>query len=111
MKRVDRYAHSPNEDLLTQVAKAHYEEETLDDIIDPALRKQMDQESFKIFSETAYNCLKDKRAERPNIDQILRHLERALQHQRKRDNPDSVVAGEVAGTTSNSGKVSNFFIS
>ncbi|KAD5803003.1 hypothetical protein E3N88_14363 [Mikania micrantha] len=110
MKRLDRYLRTPNEELLAHVAKSHYEEDNLDDIINQDLRKQMDQESLKIFSETAYHCLNEKRAQRPNIDQILRNLEKALNLQKKRDNPeDPKVAGEVDVTTSNRLKVSNYF--
>nr|XP_043638913.1 uncharacterized protein LOC122610010 isoform X2 [Erigeron canadensis] len=86
MKRLDQYLHTPYHELLAQLAKSHYDEENLDDIVDPALREQMDPESFKIFSETAYNCLKEQRAQRPNIDQILRNLENALKHQMRRGN-------------------------
>ncbi|KAM0012665.1 putative protein kinase RLK-Pelle-DLSV family [Helianthus debilis subsp. tardiflorus] len=100
MKRLDQYLHMPNEEILAQLAKSHYEEENLDDIIDPALREQMDPESLKIFSETAYNCLKDKRAQRPNIDQILRNLEKALRLQMRRENP-GLVTGEVERMASN----------
>ncbi|KAF5767987.1 putative protein kinase RLK-Pelle-CrRLK1L-1 family [Helianthus annuus] len=108
MKRLDQYLHMPNEEILAQLAKSHYEEENLDDIIDPALREQMDPESLKIFSETAYNCLKDKRAQRPNIDQILRNLEKALRLQMRRENP-GLVTGEVERMASNRWKVSNFY--
>ncbi|KAL8263412.1 hypothetical protein R6Q59_024761 [Mikania micrantha] len=87
MKRLDQYMHAPNEELLAQVAKSHYEENKLDDVINSDLRKQMDQESLNIFSKTAYHCLNDKRAQRPNIDQVLRNLEKALDVQKKRDNP------------------------
>ncbi|KAD5802990.1 hypothetical protein E3N88_14350 [Mikania micrantha] len=102
MKRLDQYMHAPNEELLAQVAKSHYEENKLDDVINSDLRKQMDQESLNIFSKTAYHCLNDKRAQRPNIDQVLRNLEKALDVQKKRDNPeDPKVTGEVDVATSN----------
>ncbi|KAJ0874376.1 putative protein kinase RLK-Pelle-DLSV family [Helianthus annuus] len=99
MKRLDQYSHAPYPELLAQLARSHYDEENLDDIIDPYLRDKMDPESFKIFSETAYNCLKEQRAQRPNIDQILRNLEKAL--------GPSIVAGEVEGKPSNSWKGEN----
>ncbi|XP_076881456.1 uncharacterized protein LOC143529577 [Bidens hawaiensis] len=105
MKRLDKYLHMPNEELLAQLAKSHYDEENLDDIIDPVLRDQMDPESSKIFSETAYNCLKEKRAQRPNIDQILRNLEKALKLQMRCEirvfKEGSKVAGEVERTPFN----------
>ncbi|XP_076940034.1 uncharacterized protein LOC143609052 [Bidens hawaiensis] len=109
MKRLDQYLHTPYQDLLAQLAKSHYDEENLDDIIDPALREQMDPESFKIFSETAYNCLKEQRAQRPNIDQILRNLENALKYQMKQENLEHpiVTSGEVQGTSSNRWKGEN----
>ncbi|KAJ0733898.1 putative protein kinase RLK-Pelle-CR4L family [Helianthus annuus] len=108
MKRLDQYSHAPYQELLAQLARSHYDEENLDDIIDPYLRDKMDPESFKIFSETAYNCLKEQRAQRPNIDQILRNLEKALVQQMKRENPGpSIVAGEVEGKPSNSWKGEN----
>ncbi|KAI3511226.1 hypothetical protein L1887_18373 [Cichorium endivia] len=55
----------------------------------------MDPQSFKIFSETAYCCLKEQPSQRPNIDQILIELTKALKSQRKRGNPvyNSMVVG------------------
>nr|XP_043628023.1 probable receptor-like protein kinase At2g23200 [Erigeron canadensis] len=70
-----------------RLARLHYEEKTLDHMIDPNLRKQMDFESLKIFSEVAYCCLKEQRSHRPSIDQILKKLEWALQLQRTHENP------------------------
>ncbi|GKA88999.1 kinase-like domain, phloem protein 2-like protein, partial [Tanacetum coccineum] len=70
------------EGLLSQLAKSH-----LDDMIDPHLREQMDPEAFKIFLETAYYCIQEERAKRPHIDQVVNRLGKALQLQRKRDNP------------------------
>ncbi|KAK9076093.1 hypothetical protein SSX86_004426 [Deinandra increscens subsp. villosa] len=104
MKRLDQYLHNSNEKLLAEVAKLHYDDEdlNLDDLIDPALRKQMDSNSLKIFSKTAYNCLKEKRVERPNIDQILKGLENALQLQISHDKPEDYVdAGEEKERTTN----------
>ncbi|GJS21485.1 hypothetical protein Tco_0450117 [Tanacetum coccineum] len=70
------------EGLLSILAKSH-----LDDMIMPHLRKQMDPQSFKIFSETAYWCTKEDRADRPYIDQVVKRLEKALEHQSKHENP------------------------
>ncbi|PWA51655.1 receptor-like tyrosine-protein kinase kin-15 [Artemisia annua] len=68
--------------LLSQLAKSH-----LDDMMDPHLRKQMDPEAFKIFLDTAYWCIKEDRADRPYIDQVVKRLERALELQWKHENP------------------------
>ncbi|GKE75733.1 hypothetical protein Tco_1537774 [Tanacetum coccineum] len=56
-------------------------------MIMPHLRKQIDPQSFKIFSETAYWCTKEDRADRPYMDQVVKRLEKALEHQQKHENP------------------------
>ncbi|XP_071721025.1 receptor-like protein kinase HERK 1 [Rutidosis leptorrhynchoides] len=86
--------------MLSDLVKSHFENGTLDDMIDQSLRKQMDQESYKVFSETAYCCLKDQRAQRPHIDQILIALEKALQLQLKLEQSTVVAEAEVEGTVS-----------
>ncbi|GKA88565.1 kinase-like domain, phloem protein 2-like protein, partial [Tanacetum coccineum] len=70
---------------LAEMAKRHFEDRKLDEIIVEGLRKQMDLESLTIFSNTAYNCLKEG-VQRPTMDQVVRDLEEALEHQWKRDN-------------------------
>ncbi|GKF48259.1 kinase-like domain, phloem protein 2-like protein, partial [Tanacetum coccineum] len=70
------------EGILSQLAKSH-----LDEMIDPHLRRQMDPEAFKIFSDTAYWCIKEDRAHRPYIDQVVKRLEKALELQWKHENP------------------------
>ncbi|GKE32850.1 kinase-like domain, phloem protein 2-like protein [Tanacetum coccineum] len=64
---------------LALVAVTHYREKKLDEIIDRDLWKQMDSDqSFNIFVETAYECLNEERSQRPNIDEIVPKLEKAL---------------------------------
>ncbi|GKE85073.1 kinase-like domain, phloem protein 2-like protein, partial [Tanacetum coccineum] len=83
---------------LAPVAIFHYREKILDGIIDPDLWKQMDPQSFNIFAETAYNCLNEERLQRPNIDEIVTRLEKALELQLACKNTEhSLVAAEVAG--------------
>nr|KAJ0227870.1 hypothetical protein LSAT_V11C100018240 [Lactuca sativa] len=81
-------ASSPNEEneSLVQSAKLHYEKGTLEDMISSDLREEMDDQSFNIFSETAYCCLKAQRAQRPNMDQIVKRLEKAVELQKKFEN-------------------------
>ncbi|KAI7731743.1 hypothetical protein M8C21_021485 [Ambrosia artemisiifolia] len=68
----------------------HYEDGKLHKKVDPGLYNQMDQLSFKIFSETAYNCLIRHRA--PTMNEVLKRLERALKVQQMHDsNEDSTV--------------------
>ncbi|GJX33103.1 kinase-like domain, phloem protein 2-like protein [Tanacetum coccineum] len=71
------------EGLLSKMVKSN-----LDDMIDPHLRKQMHPESLKIFSEIAYCCVKEERADRPYIDQVVKRLEKAFELQLKHENPE-----------------------
>ncbi|GKA69019.1 kinase-like domain-containing protein [Tanacetum coccineum] len=64
---------------LASVAVAHYKEKNLDEIIDWDLWNQMDSQSFKLFTEIAYDCLNEERLERPNIDETVMRLEKALE--------------------------------
>ncbi|XP_052619646.1 uncharacterized protein LOC111921387 isoform X1 [Lactuca sativa] len=93
-----------NNRLLAPLVKCHYEQGKVDDLIDPDLWKQMDPQSFKIFSETAYYCLKEQRSQRPSIDQIVIKLEKALESQWKHENPVYTIG---QGTTSKSLKGKN----
>ncbi|PWA93112.1 protein kinase-like domain, Concanavalin A-like lectin/glucanase domain protein [Artemisia annua] len=53
MKKLEQYIHSPNEELLAQSVKYHYDDLEnsldLDNTIDQAQKEQMDPKSFKIF--------------------------------------------------------------
>ncbi|PWA81376.1 protein kinase-like domain, Concanavalin A-like lectin/glucanase domain protein [Artemisia annua] len=83
------------EGLISQLEKSH-----MGDMVDPHLRKQMDPESFRIFSDTAYYCLQEERAKRPYIDQVVKRLDKALELQRKHENPE-LPKNAVDGTSSN----------
>ncbi|XP_035836234.1 uncharacterized protein LOC110942590 isoform X1 [Helianthus annuus] len=95
-----REASIPNDDnwYFARMARAHYEERKLDDLIDPVLRKQMNLQSLNMFAEIAYCCIKEKRSQRSDTKTIRTRLERALELQRKHE--QSTVAA-VEGTTSN----------
>ncbi|XP_071700859.1 probable receptor-like protein kinase At2g23200 isoform X2 [Rutidosis leptorrhynchoides] len=66
-----------------RLARLHYEEKTLDGMIDPDLQKQMDLQSLKIFSEIAYFCLREERKQRPDSKHVLKTLHTALELQQK----------------------------
>ncbi|PWA83817.1 protein kinase-like domain-containing protein [Artemisia annua] len=66
---------------LASVAVAHYREKKLNEIIDSGLWNQMDFQSFDTFAEIAYECLNEERSQRPNIDEIVARLEKALELQ------------------------------
>nr|GEZ33461.1 protein kinase-like domain, phloem protein 2-like protein [Tanacetum cinerariifolium] len=61
-------------------------EKKLNEIIDWNLWNQMDSQSFNIFADIAHDCLKEERSERPNIDEIVTRLEKALELQREHHN-------------------------
>ncbi|GJY97636.1 kinase-like domain, phloem protein 2-like protein, partial [Tanacetum coccineum] len=73
---------SDTDKYLAPLAVTHYREKRLYEIIDWDLWQQMDSRSFNIFAETAYDCLKEERSKRPNIDEIVTKLEKALEHQK-----------------------------
>ncbi|GJS43572.1 kinase-like domain, phloem protein 2-like protein [Tanacetum coccineum] len=66
---------------LASLALTHYREKRLDEIIDWDLWKQMNSQSFNIFAEISYDCLNEERSQRPNIDEIVTRLEKALEYQ------------------------------
>ncbi|GJZ49157.1 kinase-like domain, phloem protein 2-like protein [Tanacetum coccineum] len=57
----------------------HYRKKILEELIDPVLWKQMDLQSFDKFAAIAYECLDEERSRRPNIDDIVPRLEKALE--------------------------------
>ncbi|KAI7731914.1 hypothetical protein M8C21_027235, partial [Ambrosia artemisiifolia] len=99
-----REASIPNNDnwSFAQLARSHYEEGKLDNLIDPDIRKQMNLQSFNIFADIAYHCIMEQRSKRPDMNKIRTRLDRALELQQKHEQ-STVVA--VEGTTSNHLKV------
>ncbi|GKF68794.1 kinase-like domain, phloem protein 2-like protein, partial [Tanacetum coccineum] len=57
----------------------HYREEKLEDLLEWNLSKQIDPQSFKVFTEIAYDCLNEERLQRPDINEIVTKLEKALE--------------------------------
>ncbi|GKC59388.1 kinase-like domain, phloem protein 2-like protein, partial [Tanacetum coccineum] len=99
---------SQDNKYLAPVAIFHYRENILDDMIDPNLLKQMDPESFNIFTKTAYDCLNEEQSHRPNIDQIVTRLKKALELQLERENtPDMMFEENSAVVTAGEGTSSN----
>ncbi|GJZ37171.1 kinase-like domain-containing protein [Tanacetum coccineum] len=85
-----------NNKYLASLAVTHYRESKLDEIIDWDLWNQMDSQSFNIFAKIAYDCLNEERSQRPNIDEIVTRLEKALEIQLEHHNALSYGAGTVA---------------
>ncbi|MFS7899791.1 putative protein kinase RLK-Pelle-CrRLK1L-1 family [Helianthus anomalus] len=79
--------HNEADRSLAQLAKHHYEEGTLHDIIHPSLLNQISSpQSLLIYSKVAYSCLNDDRAHRPDMHHIVVKLEKALELQLHHDN-------------------------
>ncbi|KAI4356946.1 hypothetical protein L6164_000925 [Bauhinia variegata] len=55
---------------------------TLEEIMDPSIKGQIDANSLRKFSETADKCLREDGVERPSMVDVVWDLEYALQHQR-----------------------------
>ncbi|XP_071688477.1 receptor-like protein kinase HERK 1 [Rutidosis leptorrhynchoides] len=85
-----RKAFIPNEDedqrFLSSLARSHYENYTLKDIIHPDLWNHMSQKSLTSFSKAAYSCIKNERVHRPDINHIVHEIEEALEFQVSFDN-------------------------
>ncbi|GJV21909.1 kinase-like domain, phloem protein 2-like protein [Tanacetum coccineum] len=98
---------------LAPVAIFHYRNKILHEIIDLKLLKQMDPKSYNIFVATAYDRLNEEQLQRPNIDEIVARLEKALGLQLAGENrPEhTVVAAKVEGTSSGQEEGSVTFVS
>ncbi|GKA12674.1 kinase-like domain-containing protein [Tanacetum coccineum] len=75
-----RKADGKNWDF-ARLARSHYKAGTLDAMINSDLRQQMNEHSLKIFLDTAYFCLNEGGALRPDMDQIFKKLQEALELQ------------------------------
>ncbi|GKE57037.1 kinase-like domain-containing protein [Tanacetum coccineum] len=64
--------------LLSKLARSHYEKGTLTEIIDPLLRVQMNRDSIAIFSEVAYRCLNSSFI---TISEVIEQLQKVLKLQ------------------------------
>ncbi|KAJ0680425.1 putative protein kinase RLK-Pelle-CrRLK1L-1 family [Helianthus annuus] len=74
---------SPSDSCFTiNIAKKHYEEETLHMMIDPVLRNEMDSKSLRTFSTIAYQCLKERTDDRPTMSLVVEALEKALYYEK-----------------------------
>ncbi|KAK1424666.1 hypothetical protein QVD17_20000 [Tagetes erecta] len=79
-------------DLLAPLAKHHYENETLKDIVNPQVWKQIvSPKSLIKYSEIAYTCLKEEPTHRPDIRYIVDELEEALELQQLREHHNGKV--------------------
>ncbi|GJR97221.1 kinase-like domain, phloem protein 2-like protein, partial [Tanacetum coccineum] len=81
-------------------SRSRYEQKTLSHVIDPVLRQQMDSQSLKNFSETAYYCLLESPSQRPDMIQVVKKLERALDFQQKHESPKHSTKAAVEASVS-----------
>ncbi|MFS7909754.1 putative protein kinase RLK-Pelle-CrRLK1L-1 family [Helianthus anomalus] len=80
------YIQNKANTFLAPLAKHHYENKTLQDIIHSDLWNQMSPFSLVKYSETAYSCLKEEGQRRPRIEYVVAQLEKALELQLQREN-------------------------
>ncbi|XP_035836130.1 receptor-like protein kinase FERONIA [Helianthus annuus] len=78
------YIKTGENKFLAGLAKYHYENETIPDIIHPHLKNQMSKNqislsSLRKYSKTAYSCLKEDRAHRPHMLSIADELQKAFE--------------------------------
>ncbi|KAH6833079.1 Malectin/receptor-like protein kinase family protein [Perilla frutescens var. hirtella] len=79
----------PKEQLsLADWAVLNHEQGTIDEIIDPNIKAEINQECLKHYTETAVKCLSDDSIDRPSMAEVLRNLELCLQLQTSPDGPN-----------------------
>nr|GEY90247.1 protein kinase-like domain-containing protein [Tanacetum cinerariifolium] len=76
----EAFISTENNKFQAPLAIFQFEGRKLHELVDPDLFKQMDPQSFNIFSKTAYYCLKERHTP-ININQVLTRLKRALKLQ------------------------------
>ncbi|KAM0070297.1 putative protein kinase RLK-Pelle-CrRLK1L-1 family [Helianthus debilis subsp. tardiflorus] len=76
------YSNGRVEQNLVRTWIGSYEENKLNDIIlkDPNIQP-LEQSALEIFSDIAYQCLKESRADRPKMAEVVAELESALESQ------------------------------
>ncbi|XP_076944968.1 uncharacterized protein LOC143615835 [Bidens hawaiensis] len=65
--------------FLAPLAKDHYEDGTLEDIVHPDLWKQMSTQTLFKYTRVAYSCVNEEYSNRPNIDDVVDTLVKALE--------------------------------
>ncbi|KAM0041815.1 putative protein kinase RLK-Pelle-CrRLK1L-1 family [Helianthus debilis subsp. tardiflorus] len=80
------YITNESDRFLVQSAKFHYENQRLQDIIYPDLMNQILPGSFRKYSKIASSCIKEERAQRPHILEVVRELEKSLELQLRYEN-------------------------
>ncbi|KAK1426154.1 hypothetical protein QVD17_14823 [Tagetes erecta] len=77
---------------LAPIAKQHFEQGTIKEMLDPNLKdegtftqsKEPNQDSLVTFSTIAHKCLAEKQADRPTMEVIIEELQKALKFQETR---------------------------
>ncbi|KAL8255355.1 hypothetical protein R6Q59_033576 [Mikania micrantha] len=70
--------------ILVQTWKSRYDEDRLDDIIFPDLKQQINQEALLKFAAIARRCLNRDQKKRPEMVEVVKELEVAIQYQQER---------------------------
>ncbi|XP_076947614.1 putative receptor-like protein kinase At5g39000 [Bidens hawaiensis] len=67
--------HLDDHRFTVEMVQKHYEKNTMHMMIDPDLRNQMNDASLSAFSTIIYQCLKNRREERPTMSLVVEALE------------------------------------
>ncbi|GKE27865.1 kinase-like domain, phloem protein 2-like protein, partial [Tanacetum coccineum] len=98
----DRIYTKVNKKGIAPIARHHFENGKLIEIIDHKIKEEADghvfalskgpnKDSLDIFSEIAYRCLVETQAQRPTIEDVIHELQKALQAQSNDPQPRSTM--------------------
>ncbi|KAK1408178.1 hypothetical protein QVD17_39813 [Tagetes erecta] len=80
------YIENATDELLAPMAKYQYENNSVKDIIHPGLWNEMSPQALVKYSNIAYSCLEEEPSHRPDINDIAKQLEVAVELQLRREN-------------------------
>nr|XP_043628385.1 probable serine/threonine-protein kinase PknB [Erigeron canadensis] len=85
-------ASNNNTCSLIKLARDHYDQKKMKDIIHQSIKDEINPESLNVFTTIAYQCLNDNYEERPLMTEVVRDLENALRFQ---ENGNVIIRGEL----------------
>ncbi|KAK1411068.1 hypothetical protein QVD17_37612 [Tagetes erecta] len=105
----DPFYMGKNGNGLASMARRHFNEGKLKDIVDPKIMEETreysyarkigpDQDSFTTFSKIAYQCLEETPSERPKLEVVIKSLDKALEVHHGNQAASTINTIHVAGT-------------
>ncbi|KAK1408305.1 hypothetical protein QVD17_39960 [Tagetes erecta] len=100
------------EEALTSVVQRSYTTRTLEDMIDPIVKEETDENNFILnrgankdslhtFIEIAYHCIAETQNQRPTIQVVVKELEKALSFQENNKNNPKISLKDIKLATQN----------